>query len=662
MTTDPFAAIAASLPSFEEEDEAALTQILREMSLEDPMRGFPMSVEVASGHMDEVLPGQWRYGHVTFRTGLPTNCPVTPLGKLATLSGTTYFFLDTLGEVAVLAENAGKGNIASLFSGRPKYLEWAWPRLSAPRKKGDPWEVKGWEADEARNDLFAACAYMGTFELEDRVRGRGAWRDEGGGLIFHAGDAVLIDGKWRPPGAHGRYIYPGRPKIGRPHRKLESQGEGSPGDILLQGLQSWNWERPQLDPRLALGWGMTAMVGGALEQRPVAYVTGTEGAGKSTFQKLLRFLMNGALLATSNTTQAGIYQKVKQDSVAVLVDEMEAKEDTRTTDKILELARVAYSGDKMQRGGKDGIGQEFSVNSSFLMSSIAMPPVDAQDASRMAVLMLRERVRPTAVDGQKPVDILTSLGLKDEKRVKEIGRQLLMRMVAWFGLDGNRSRWDLLVDTFRAALVESGHSDRAADTFGTLAAGYHVALRDSMPDQTELDEWVSLLQHDTLVETSGKEKTWRRCFMHLIEAQPENLRIGTHKSVGSVLVGWRNQCDGATGPKSNLDDVLFVLKSFGMTISFGKDQFSAPNPETWQYARLFIPAKHPGLNTLFAGTPWAGRMGAPGPWLGVLRQMPKHLWKEGKCDKGLDRKASGVFIQLAEALAWDDADALPIAA
>jgi hypothetical protein len=78
-----------------------------------------------------------------------------------------------------------------------------------------------------------------------------------------------------------------------------------------------------------------------------------------------------------------------------MVDELEAKEDTRTTDKILELARIAYSGDKMQRGGKDGVGQEFAVmSSSFLFSSIALPAMDAQDASRMAVLMMRERAKP----------------------------------------------------------------------------------------------------------------------------------------------------------------------------------------------------------------------------------------------------------------------------
>lgn len=656
-------AIANALPTFEEEDEATLTLTLRQQAMLDPVPGCPMNMAPKGEEEQLCEPGTWRDMWVNFKTGLPSNCPVTPLGKLATLSGTTYFFLDTLGEVAVLAENAGKGHITSLFSGRPRYLEWAWPRFA---KAGKGWVVKGWEAEQARGELFAACAYMGTFELEDRVRGRGAWRDEAGRLIYHAGDAIWIDGRWRPPGAHGRFIYPGRPKIGRPAARYEPQGEGSPGWTLLEGLKSWNWERPELDPRLALGWVMTAMVGGALEQRPVAYVVGTEGAGKSTLQKLFRLLMNGALLATSNTTQAGIYQKVKQDSVAVLVDEMEAKEDTRTTDKILELARVAYSGDKMQRGGKDGIGQEFSVNSSFLMSSIAMPPVDAQDASRMAVLMLRERIKPVAVDGRKPVDVLTELGLKDAKKVSDLGRHLLRRLVVWFEVENGRTRWDALIDAFRATLLDSDHSDRAADTFGTLAAGYHAAMRDVMPDEAELAEWAALLRPDRLVETSGREKTWRRAFMHLVEAQPETLRHLSHKSLGSILLAWRRSFEPGysmeDGSTASLLQVMNHLTLFGMSISWGKDQHGAPLPETWEYARLFVPAKHPGLNSLFAGTPWAGRMGAPGPWLGVLRQMPRHLWEPGKCDKGLDRKASGIFINLAEALAHDDAEPLRIAA
>ncbi|WP_313010673.1 hypothetical protein [Brevundimonas sp.] len=647
MSNDPYAAIAGIIPSFEEEDQVALSRQVLSAARNDPPRGAPLTFEIRKDEPEAVEPGRWRDHHAQWHR-LPLGCPVTPLGKLATLSGTTYFFLDTLGEVAVLSENAGKGHITSLFGGRPLYLTWAWPRF------GKGGVVTGYAAEDARDDLFAACTYCGTFELEDRVRGRGAWRDDDGRLIYHAGDAIWIDGRWKPPGSHGRYIYPGRPKIGRPSPRMEASGAGSPGDVLLTGLRSWNWERPELDPRLALGWLMTAMVGGALEQRPVIYVNGGEGSGKSTLQKLFRLLMNGALLATSNTTQAGIYQKVKQDSVAVMVDEMEAKEDTRTTDKILELARVAYSGDKMQRGGKDGVGQEFSVMSSFLFSSIAVPAIDAQDASRMAILMLRERVARDTV--------LEDLGLRDATKIQAIGRQLLKRMVSWFDRPAGED-WNALLARFKATLIAVGHNDRSADTFGALAAACHASLEDTMPDEVELQLWQGLLKSSDLVETSGKERTWRRAFMHMIEAQPEQLRTNRHRSVGSVLAAWRaNFVPGFVGENASYEDVIYTLKNFGMTISWGKDEFGQPMLEEWATARLFIPAKHPGLNILYAGTPWAGRMGTPGPWTGVLRQMPPHLWKAGKCDRGLDRKASGILVNLADVFEWDDATPLPMAA
>jgi hypothetical protein len=629
---NPFEAIAALIPDFE--DDAEALQTLRQQARRDPLRDCPMTVALPSGEELEIDPGRWRGDYEETRTGLPRNCPVKPLGK----QGTSFFFLNTLGEVHELKDSAsGKGPIDGLFAGRPLYLEWAWPRLAAPKRKGDPWTVKGFEADECRRDLFAACAYKGTFELEDKVRGRGAWRDDNGGLIYHAGDAIWIDGKWRPPGEHGRYIYPGRPAIGRPAERLEPAGEGSPGDLVLAALDSWNWERKAVDPRLALGWLMTAMVGGALEQRPVAYVVGTEGAGKSTLQKLFRLLMNGALLATSNTTQAGIYQKVKQDSVAVLVDEMEAKSDTRLTDKILELARIAYSGDKMQRGGKDGVGQEFSVMSSFLMSSIAMPPVDAQDASRMCVLMLREREMPAP--GEAAVDVLQELGLRDGARAKLIGRQLLRRAFKWFEMDSGATRWDRLLAMFRKALKGAGHEDRSADTFGALAAGCHMALADDYPDPAALGQWQTLLAAGGLQETSEREKTWRRCLTHMLEAQPDTLRNDSATSAGEAFRRFRD--DAELTPEG----LQKTLGKCGLAVSF-----EVGMAQTYETARLFVPAKNPALQALFKDTPWAGRPGAPGPWSGVLRQMPRHLWESGKCRRGLDRQAHGIFVWLANAL------------
>ena len=185
MSNDPFNAIAGIVPTFEEEDQVALSRQVLAAARNDPIRGGDLIFRAANGQDEPVEPGRWREHHAQWHR-LPLGCPVTPLGKQATLSGTTYFFLDTLGEVAVLAENAGKGHITSLFGGRPLYLTWAWPRF------GKGGIVTGYAAEDARDDLFAACTYCGTFDLEDRVRGRGAWRDDDGQLIYHAGDAVWI--------------------------------------------------------------------------------------------------------------------------------------------------------------------------------------------------------------------------------------------------------------------------------------------------------------------------------------------------------------------------------------------------------------------------------------------------------------------------------------
>ena len=90
---DPFAEIAASLPSFEDDADATLS--LRQQAMRDPVRGAPMDLG-HEGEEEMIEPGAWSInGHVNRRTGLPTNCPVTPLGK----GVETFFFLNTLGQV-----------------------------------------------------------------------------------------------------------------------------------------------------------------------------------------------------------------------------------------------------------------------------------------------------------------------------------------------------------------------------------------------------------------------------------------------------------------------------------------------------------------------------------------------------------------------------------
>jgi hypothetical protein len=239
----------------------------------------------------------------------------------------------------------------------------------------------------------------------------------------------------------------------------------------------------------------------------------------------------------------------------------------------------------------------------------------------MVVMMLRER---ELAGDQLPTTA---------KELDAIGRHLLRRWFDWW------PRWPDLLKVFRARLIAVGHNDRACDTFAPLAAASHLAISDEMPDAATLDEWAAWLAPDDLAETAGRQKTWRRCLDYLMNATPETFRTRHFKSIGAVLASFRQRTEAL----GDLDD---YLPAVGLAFSWPEEQ----REHTYATGRLFVPTSSPPLHALFEGTPWAGRLAAPGPWNGVLRQMPRHLWENGKCDKGLDRKAAGIFIDLAKAL------------
>jgi hypothetical protein len=280
--------------------------------------------------------------------------------------------------------------------------------------------------------------------------------------------------------------------------------------------------------------------------------------------------------------------------------------------------------------------------SAFMGSSIAKPATDAQDDSRMAVFMLR----PLAMNlGKEPAEITArtleqwaaEIGLDSPVKANDVaryGRQLLRRWLEWW------PRWQGLLRVFREALKTAGHDSRSADTFGPLAAAYHVATRDTMPNPEEMMKWLNWLRADQLAELVGREKSWKRCFTLMLQTQPETLKHKTHvKCIGDAVTTYR---DDPTNMGTDLEE---VLKVNGLALSWAHGEM-----QTFDSARLFVPATHPAVHNLFAGTQWQGRMGAPGPWIGVLRQAPKHLWENGVCGKGLDKKAKGIFIRLKDAL------------
>ena len=153
---------------------------------------------------------------------------------------------------------------------------------------------------------------------------------------------------------------------------------------ILETLETWNWSRPDIDPMVTLGVICAQQIGGALDWRPVTWVTGDQATGKSTLQRLLRYLHGGSsgLLQASDATEAGIRSVIGYSSMPVALDELEPDDDPKKgkAAAIIRLARIAASGDQILRGSTDQKGYQGNAYSCFLFSSILVPPLPLRTA------------------------------------------------------------------------------------------------------------------------------------------------------------------------------------------------------------------------------------------------------------------------------------------
>lgn len=575
-----------------------------------------------------------RHGPVDWST-----CPVKPLGIKATADGKqTCYYLDVNKQLVGLEANNrhGKGGITAMFGGT-EWLEANFPKWSPP-KNGRKSEIIGWDIGLVQEALIARCVRQGVFSAAGRMRGRGAHRHDNGGLVLHCGDQLLAsqhteDGRivaWRyvDPGELAGFVYPGDDPIPRPWREPVSAAEvhylivDEPGVKNGTGrpglLRRWNWRRELLDPRLLAGWIGAAMIGGALGWRPNVWLTGGRGTGKSTLNGddgVLAGLLGRGVFRTGNASEAAIRQSLNCATIPVLFDELEAKEDNRKVDGVIELARVSSSGAPMHRGGADHSAQEFTLRSAFFFSSINIPPLQPQDRSRLAILELRPFTktwgpRPNLADYNLPV----------------LGRKLLRRMV-----DG----WPRLAATlakYHEALAAQGHESRACDQFGTLLACADVLLHDhdtadGLPDIELVLDWCDKCRPEKLREITQEDAEHARCLSHLldsgVQARGGDERVALVSWIAGALDHARDPLavDGELSPDPKAGDRLAQLGIKLVNADWKPEELDADgkvrNRARWgtsAYAIaepgfLALALNHKALSALFDGKHWAGIYG-----------------------------------------------------
>lgn len=484
----------------------------------------------------------------------PPGCPVQPLGISSNLDGSQKcYYLDKLGQIVGLesGNRHGKNAMIALFGEDSWWLEHAFPKWSEPKFEGrganrvmvQESQVIGFDQAEASEALIIECTRRGIFDPAGRLRGRGAHALPGGGLVLHLGDTLaalrprangeLKKLEYHETGLHERFVYPAAAPIPRPAAQSVPPRAAR---ALLELIRTWNWKRPLLDARLLLGGIGLGFICGAVDWRSNIWITGGRGCGKSQLNGphgIVSLTFGDAKFRTANTTGAAIRQSLKNATLPVMIDEAEPSADNRKISELLDLARIASSGDVATRGGQDHNAHEFTLQSSFWFSSINIPPLEGSDASRLAILQLK----PFAQGTKKP----------DFKKhdFAQYGRELQRRMIdAWPWLN------DVLM-SYHDALSARGYDSRACDQFSTLLACAHALLEDDPWHPAEIDELLNDIMPHRLAEVSEAASDEETCINTLLTAHVQPRGRDTRDAV-SELIG--RVVAKARAPGGDLDD------------------------------------------------------------------------------------------------------------
>lgn len=522
---------------------------------------------------------------------LRDDCPVIPLG----VSGSTYHYLDPLGQLRSLKEKDHNAmGLRGLFGAR---IGWLWDFIPKFNTQGNQ---SGWKADEIAEALMTAAFAKGVFNPLARVRGVGGWRDDKGGLIIHAGDGIWIDNKWNPPGEYGGHIYPADDKVPRPSGDPASRTLATQ---LLTRLDTWNWRGQDKDDAhgadgsghglasiLLLGWLASSLAGAGLSFRPVLWLTGDAGDGKTTLIELVQLVLAGGYVHASDATESGVSSTLGFSAKAVLLDEAEDEGNTRRVHALIKLARQAASGGSKLRGSSDHQAHAFNAKSSFLFGSIIVPSLPPADASRIMVLKLA------------PLTAGSTAIKLDAEEWRHVGVGLRRRLIdGW-------ARWGETFELYRAGLAEHRYNARGLDQVGTLLAMADLMRHDTLPDSDSVSLLCAAVARERKADDYQPTNT-QSMLNHLLSVPLDVFRGGERMTIGKLIAraaGLDTEDKGAQSYRSCQE----ALTAWSIHVDGLGDK-----------ATVTLPYIGEGLRKLFDNTHWRGEPGVKGGWAQAMERL-----------------------------------------
>lgn len=448
----------------------------------------------------------------------------------------------------------------------------------------------------AANALLRWSENAGVYRPE-RVRGRGAWWDDGR-HVLHLGDRIVSGAIGHRTDTHSttdfesRYIYEAAAPLrfaataAQPLRWNEARQFRALCELLP-------WEK-RIHATFLAGWCVVAPICGALRWRPHVWVTGPAGSGKSyVYEHLMRKVLGEiALAVASETTEAGLRQELGTDARPVIFDEAEG-ETARAQQRIqnvLALMRQASSDTSARiiKGTATGTAQRFEVRSCFAFSSISVGLQQHADLTRVTVLSLQPNLRQLPSERSRHFSevIVPAFELLTDDFVA----RLHARTIAMIPIIRANA------ETFaRAGAVTLG-TRRMGDQLGALLAGAYAVYSDSAISLESAQAW--LRDQDWSEETQSETRDEVALLNALLQTTVRiQLPSGSvDRSVGELVQVAKGLTDGDV-KQSEADS---TLKRMGLRVE----------PDT-----LFVANSHSGVRKMLANTPWTQN------WARVLKRL-----------------------------------------
>ncbi len=355
--------------------------------------------------------------------------------------------------------------------------------------------------NRARSELMATARRKGIFNPL-KVRGSGVWQDEGR-IVVNQGDHLLVDGScFGLSDFKSQYFY----ALGRALPKLADEPlEANECDLLVEICETFKWRKPDFGKMMA-GYLVISKICGALEIRPHIWLTGGSQTGKTTLlQRLIAPTLKGySLYFLGGTTEAGLRQSLRNDSVPVIFDEFETNS-PRSAENIqacIELMRSAWSETHggIAKGSSGGSALFYHPRFSAIVSSIRPSLINDADRSRFTIMELA----PHGSDPEHWKYLKNLLSMFDQKFIS----RLFVRTLGLIPVLNKNFQ------TIRAALSAKVGS-RFGEQHGMLLAGYWLLKSDSPITDREAEILVGglELEHE---QVDAKVTDEMECLTHLL--------------------------------------------------------------------------------------------------------------------------------------------------